>query len=94
LEIGCRWGGTFILMSEYLRLINGSNVKAVAVDIIRPEISMPSLAVWHMPHIVIDYCEGQENSSFLQLSSTSEAYRLFIADKKFDMILATTPMRE
>jgi len=73
LEIGCRWGGTFILMSEYLRLLNGSNVKTVAVDIIRPDV-------------VIDYCEGQENSSFLQLNSTSEAYGVFIADKNFDMI--------
>jgi hypothetical protein len=33
LEIGCRWGGTFIITSEFLKLIN-KNVKSFACDII------------------------------------------------------------
>lgn len=35
LEIGCRWGGTFILTTEFLRKINNDeNINSVAVDII------------------------------------------------------------
>lgn len=33
LEIGCRWGGTFIITSEFLKLIN-PNIKLFACDII------------------------------------------------------------
>ena len=33
IEIGCRWGGTFVLTNEYLKLFNDMK-KSVAVDII------------------------------------------------------------
>ena len=33
IEIGCRWGGTFILTTEYLKLCNGKFNKSFAVDL-------------------------------------------------------------
>jgi cephalosporin hydroxylase len=39
IEIGCRWGGTFILTMEYLKKFN-SPVRGVAVDIIDSPVSL------------------------------------------------------
>lgn len=41
IEIGCRWGGTFILTTEYLRKFN-ENVLGYAVDIIDSPVSQYS----------------------------------------------------
>ena len=75
LEIGCRWGGTFVLMSEYLRLRSSSDVTTVAVDIFRLEGA-----------VVLEYCDTVANATFLEMSSTSDAYKRFIAERHFDMI--------
>ena len=71
LEIGCRWGGTFVLTTEYLKKVHGCDIRSVAVDII--------------PSPVSTYCE-QSNTTFLKMNSTSPEFSQYISDKHFDMI--------
>ena len=71
LEIGCRWGGTFILTAEYLKRFNTVK-KTVAVD----RIDSP----------VASYCALNRESQFIQLSSDSYDFKDFMRDNRFDLI--------
>ena len=71
IEIGCRWGGTFVLTSEYLKMFNTLN-KNVAVDI----IDSP----------VLNYCLNNNNSEFIKASSHSEEFKNYITTNYFDLI--------
>jgi len=72
LEIGCRWGGTFILTTEYLQRFEPLQ-SSVAVDLI------DSLATKQ-------YCVSNPIASFEQFDSKSAAFRNWIQDKQFDLI--------
>lgn len=71
IEIGCRWGGTFILTSEYLKRFN-SVEKTVAVDIIDSPVEM--------------YCKENKEASFLKINSRSNEFHNYIQHNKFDLI--------
>jgi hypothetical protein len=59
IEIGCRWGGTFVLTNEYLKRFNNIN-KSVAVDI----IDSP----------VINYCLNNNEATFIKINSQCQEF--------------------
>lgn len=65
IEIGCRWGGTFILTTEYLKRFNNLT-KAVAIDIINSPVK--------------DYCKKNEITEFKQLNTTSDEFDDYITE--------------
>ena len=71
LEIGCRWGGTFVLTNEYLKRFTAM-VKSVAVDI----IDSP----------VLHYCIENDETQFLKLNSQSPEFKKYMGKNKFDLI--------
>jgi cephalosporin hydroxylase len=71
IEIGCRWGGTFILTNEYLKMFNEIN-KCVAVDI----IDSP----------VINYCLLNKEASFIKINSQSKEFKNYMLNNNFDLI--------
>jgi cephalosporin hydroxylase len=71
IEIGCRWGGTFVLTNEYLKRFNTMN-KSVAVDI----IDSP----------VLNYCSSNTETQFLKMNSQSPEFIQYITNNKFDLI--------
>jgi hypothetical protein len=74
LEIGCRWGGTFIVICETLRRANPNFKWAIAADLIEKT------------PFVERYMEITKNSGFeimyFQGSSTSEEFIKLVNDKK------------
>ena len=71
IEIGCRWGGTFVLTNEYLKLFNKVN-KSVAVDI------------FDSP--VLNYCLLNNETQFIKLNSQSQEFKNYIHNNNFDLI--------
>jgi cephalosporin hydroxylase len=71
IEIGCRWGGTFILTNEYLKKFNTMN-KSVAIDI----IDSP----------VINYCLLNNETQFIKINSREEIFKIYIKNNYFDLI--------
>lgn len=72
LEIGCRWGGTFVLTNEYLKKFNHVH-KSVAVDIIDSPVA--------------EYCQLKNEAEFLKLDSGGQEFKNYIANHFFDLIL-------
>ncbi len=70
IEIGCRWGGTFVLTTEYLKMFNNIN-KSVAVDIIASPVK--------------DYCINN-NHLFIRINSQSNEFKRYISKNMFDLI--------
>jgi hypothetical protein len=71
IEIGCRWGGTFVLTNEYLKMFNTVN-KSVAVDI----IDSP----------VLSYCLNNTETQFLKINSQSQDFKNYINNNFFDLV--------
>ena len=71
IEIGCRWGGTFVLTNEYLKMFNSIN-KSVAIDI----IDSP----------VVNYCISNNETQFIKINSQSEEFKTYINNNYFDLI--------
>lgn len=71
IEIGCRWGGTFVLTNEYLKMFNNMS-KSVAVDI----IDSP----------VLNYCVSNNETQFIKINSQSEAFSVYMKNNRFDLI--------
>ena len=71
LEVGCRWGGTFVLTNEVLKRFRPMT-RSVAVDVIDSPVQ--------------DYCALNEEAEFLRASSSSEQFREFIGGAHFDVI--------
>jgi cephalosporin hydroxylase len=71
LEIGCRWGGTFVLTTEYLKRFAKLS-KSVAVDI----IDSP----------VVNYCQFSEETEFIKMDSLDPSFKEYMKDNKFDLI--------
>lgn len=71
IEIGCRWGGTFVLTNEYLKRFNNVT-KSVAVDI----IDSP----------VLNYCITNNETQFIKLNSQSKEFAVYMKNNKFDLI--------
>jgi cephalosporin hydroxylase len=71
IEIGCRWGGTFVLTTEYLKMFNNVT-KSVAVDI----IDSP----------VLNYCITNKETQFIKLNSASNEFKNYISNNYFDLI--------
>lgn len=73
LEIGCRWGGTFILTTELLR--NGNqNFKSMACDLIQ----MSDILSEYKKYNNFEYFKG--NSSWLKRLITEDTYDLILID--------------
>uniref|UniRef100_A0A6C0I316 Methyltransferase n=1 Tax=viral metagenome TaxID=1070528 RepID=A0A6C0I316_9ZZZZ len=72
LEIGCRWGGTFVLTNEYLKMFNNMNKSSLAVDI----IDSP----------VLDYCMLNDEAQFVKMNSQTRKFKNFIKNTHFDLI--------
>jgi cephalosporin hydroxylase len=70
IEIGCRWGGTFILTREYLSRFNKLDA-FTAVDIIGSPVK--------------EYCDTHAGAEFIQLNSQSPEFGNFIKDKFYDV---------
>lgn len=74
LEIGCRWGGTFVLTMEYLaRIQKKRDIVGVAVDVIDSPVS--------------EYCLRRPETSFVRCDSSSAEFERYMADKHFDLVL-------
>jgi hypothetical protein len=71
IEIGCRWGGTFVLTTEYLKRFNTLE-RSVAVDIIDSPVK--------------EYCTPQAKAEFLKMNSQSPAFKEYIKKNKFDLV--------
>ena len=71
IEIGCRWGGTFVLTNEYLKMFNNIN-KSVAVDI----IDSP----------VLTYCMSNNETQFIKMNSQSQEFIYYMKNNYFDLI--------
>ena len=71
MEIGCRWGGTFILTTEFLLKTN-SLKNSLAVDIIESPVKR--------------YCDANDHSNFIMLNSSSDEFKEMMNDKWFDVI--------
>jgi cephalosporin hydroxylase len=71
IEIGCRWGGTFVLTNEYLKMFNNVN-KSVAVDI----IDSP----------VLNYCISNNETQFININSQSQEFINYMNNNYFDLI--------
>jgi cephalosporin hydroxylase len=71
IEIGCRWGGTFVLTNEYLKKFNNVN-KSIAVDI----IDSP----------VLNYCILNKETQFIKFNSQSQEFKNYISNNQFDLI--------
>ncbi len=71
IEIGCRWGGTFVLTNEFLKRFNNLN-KTVAVDLISSPVS--------------EYCVNNTGSEFIQIDSQSEEFKNYMRNNYFDLI--------
>jgi cephalosporin hydroxylase len=71
IEIGCRWGGTFVLTNEYLKIFNTIN-KSVAIDI----IDSP----------VVNYCISNNETQFIKINSQSKEFINYINNNYFDLI--------
>ena len=71
LEIGCRWGGTFVLTHEVLKRF-GSMTNSVAVDIIDSPVQ--------------EYCKSRSECQFIKMNSQSPEFKEFIRQKQFDVI--------
>ena len=71
IEIGCRWGGTFVLTNEYLKIFNNVN-KSVAIDI----IDSP----------VVNYCISNNETTFIKLNSQSQEFINYMNNNYFDLI--------
>jgi cephalosporin hydroxylase len=71
IEIGCRWGGTFVLTNEYLKMFNNIN-KSVAVDI----IDSP----------VLTYCMSNNETQFIKINSQSQEFIYYMKNNYFDLI--------
>ena len=71
LEIGCRWGGTFIFTTEYLKAFNNP-FEAFAVDV----IDSP----------VVEYCDSNQGAHFLKFDSVSVSFKEYIMNRRFDLI--------
>ena len=70
IEIGCRWGGTFVLTNEYLKMFNSIN-KSVAIDI----IDSP----------VVNYCVSNNETQFIKINSQSKEFINYINNNYFDL---------
>ena len=71
LEIGCRWGGTYVLTTEYLKRFQPIT-KSVAIDIIDSPVS--------------SYTTLNKEATFLKLSSRSSEFQDYMKDQTFDVI--------
>ena len=71
IEIGCRWGGTFILTTEYLKHFNNLT-KCIAVDIIDSPVK--------------EYCENTQFTEFKQINTRSDDFDTYINENFFDLI--------
>ena len=74
MEIGSRYGGTFVTHCEYLRCFNESFSKSVAVDLIE------------IPPLLKEYCSFNKNSFFKQSDSTSEEFSQYLNGEFFDLV--------
>jgi len=73
LEIGCRWGGTFVITNEFLKLKN-KNVKAFACDI----IEMSDILTEYSKHSDFKYLFI--NSTLLDKENVQEQIDLILID--------------
>jgi cephalosporin hydroxylase len=71
IEIGCRWGGTFVLTNEYLKMFNNIN-KSVAIDV----IDSP----------VLNYCILNNETQFIKINSQSREFKNYMNNNYFDLI--------
>ena len=71
IEIGCRWGGTFILTNEYLKRFNTMK-KSVAVDVIDSPVKQ--------------YCSLNNETEFIQMDSKYPEFRQYMENNFFDLI--------
>ncbi len=71
IEIGCRWGGTFVLTNEYLKMFNKMN-KSIAIDIIDSPVE--------------NYCILNDESKFIKINSQSKEFIDYMSDNYFDLI--------
>jgi len=74
MEIGCRFGGTFITHVEYINRFNSEFKKAIAVDIIE------------CPPNLVDYMSISEKVQFIRINSCTKEFSEYISSEFFDLI--------
>ena len=72
IEIGCRWGGTFVLTTEFLKKFNNVE-KCVAVDIFDSPVA--------------NYCSlNPSQTTFMKMNSQSQEFKNYIENNYFDLV--------
>lgn len=71
IEIGCRWGGTFVLTNEFLKKYN-SLTKSIAVDIIDSPVT--------------EYCLMNKETKFIKINTLTLEFKEFMNNNYFDLI--------
>jgi cephalosporin hydroxylase len=72
IEIGCRWGGTYVLTTEYLKRFNDLHC-SIAVDI----IDSP----------VLEYCSKNKNTQFIKVDTQrDDMFKKYMSANIFDLI--------
>lgn len=71
IEIGCRWGGDFVLTNEYLKRFRPM-LKSVAVD----SIETP----------VLEYCLSNPETLFIPIDGRKDAFKKYMKANHFDLI--------
>jgi hypothetical protein len=88
IEIGVRYGGTFVLMNEYFRQVR-IPTNHNCNDRIRCKYELPqiSYAIDIVDSPVAQYCKSvsEANCKFIRMNSHSEVFNNFIKNKYFDL---------
>lgn len=71
IEIGCRWGGTFVLTNEYCKKFHPMH-KSVAVDIIDSPVQ--------------EYCNLHPETEFKQMNSQTHEFQEYMREQFFDVV--------
>lgn len=71
IELGCRWGGAFVLTNEYLKRFHPMD-RSVAVD----SIDTP----------VLEYCLSNPETLFIQTDVRNDTFKTYMKSNHFDLI--------
>jgi hypothetical protein len=74
LEIGCRHGGTYVLTTEFLKVVNTNFKRSTAIDIIEAN------------EILQSYVGLTSEAKFIKMNSGSQEFKDFISSNFFDLI--------
>lgn len=80
IEIGSRWGGTFIVMSEFLLKFNPSLKKVIALDLINEPTTLKHYRRFLQTHGGPEFVYSSEGSAFLEARASDYSDLIVFVD--------------